>query len=160
MSIYSHSYTKALRRYDRDLFVERTKDGALCVFRKVKRFVPVCVDEGFKLLNLIEDRQLVFALTENWTMRGKPVDWGIDDVLGRVQSLDHWANVDLVERLDAENERIDQIRAKDMRNEMEAFWSDNRERVKKATGDILTHSLSKDNKRQILRDRSIKNGNR
>lgn len=160
MSVYSHSYTKALKRYDRDLFVERTKDGALCVFRKVKRFVPECVSEGFSFLNLIEDKQLVFALTDTWTVSGKPVDWGIDDVLGRVQKLDCWANKNFVEEMDAENEKIDAIRQKDLKNEMEAFWSDERERVKRATSDILTHSLSKDNKRQILQDRSFKNGNR
>ena len=160
MSIYLHSYTKALRRYDTDLFVDRTKDGVACVFRKVKRFVPVCVSEGFRLLNLISDRQFVFALTDNWTTKGKPVDWGIDDVLARVQQLDCWANQDFFEALDAENDKVDERNRRAMKNEMEAFWSDQRERVKRATSDILTHSLSKDNKRQILQDRSIKNGNR
>ena len=160
MSVYLHSYTKALKRYDLDLYVDRNKDGAACVFRRVKRFVPVCVSEGFKLLNLIEDKQFVFALTDTWTLKGKPVDWGIDDVLGRIRKLDVWANKNLFDEMDAENERIEQIRQKDLKNEMEAFWSDEHSRFKKATGDILTHSMSKDSKRKILQDRSIKNGNR
>lgn len=130
------------------------------VFRKIKRFVPVCVGEGFRLLSLTEDKELVFALTDTWTMKGVPRDWGIDDVVGRVRELDFWANKDLVEKLDAENERIDQIRRKDMRNEMEAFWSEERERVRRGLSDILTHSLSKDEPHKRLRDRSIKNGNR
>ncbi len=159
MSVFLHSYTKALRRYDRDLFAERTRDGAACVFRKVKRFVPVCVSEGFRLMNLIEDKQFVFALTDNFTLSGKPIDWGIDDVLGRVQKLDAWANNDLFEKMDAENERVDQTRRKDLKNEMEAFWSHERDRFKSATSDILTHSLSKDEPKKRLADRSIKNGN-
>lgn len=159
MSVYSHSYTKVLKRYDRELFVERTREGALCVFRRVKRFVPVCVSEGFSIKNLIEDKQLVFALTDTWTVLGKPIDWGIDDVLGRVQKLDCWANKNLFDEMDAENDRIDRIKQKDLKNEMEAFWSHERERFKDATSDVLTHSLSKDEPHKRLRDRSIKNGN-
>lgn len=159
MSVYSHSYTKALRRYDRDLFVERTKDGVLCVFRKVKRFVPVCVSEGFKLMNLIECKQLVFALTDTWTVKGNPIDWGIDDVLGRIRKLDTWENKNFYEELDAENDKVDERNRRAMRNEIEAFWGHERDRFKDAFKDTLTHSMSKDNPRQILQDRSIKNGN-
>lgn len=160
MSIYSHSYTKALRRYDRDLYVDRTRDGVACVFRRIKRFVPVCVSEGFRLLNLIEDKQFVFALTDTWTAKGKPRDWGIDDVLGRVQELDSWANKDFFEKLDRENEKVDERNQRHMKNEMEAFWSDQHSRFKKATSDILTHNLSKDEPRKRLQDRSIKNVDR
>ena len=159
MSVFLHSYTKALKRYDRELYADRTKDGALCVFRKVKRFVPVCENEGFRLLNLTEDKQYVFALTDNWTLSGKPINWGIDDVLGRIKKLDCWANKNLFEELDAENEKVDERKRRDLRNEMDAFWSHERDRFKTATSDILTHSLSKDNPRKRLQDRSIKNGN-
>lgn len=160
MSVYLHSYTRALRRYDRDLFAGRTKDGAICVFRKVKRFVPVCESEGFRLLSLIEDKQLVFALTDNWVLSGQPRDWGVDDVLDRVKKLDSWANERFFEELDAENEKVDESRKRHFRNEAEAFWSDNRRAFAKATDDILVHSLSKDEPRKRLKDRSIKNGNR
>jgi hypothetical protein len=129
------------------------------VFRKVKRFVPVCENEGFRLLNLTEDKQYVFALTDNWTLSGKPINWGIDDVLGRIKKLDCWANKNLFEELDAENEKVDERKRRDLRNEMDAFWSHERDRFKTATSDILTHSLSKDNPRKRLQDRSIKNGN-
>ncbi len=159
MSVFLHSYTKALKRYDSDLFAERTRDGAACVFRKIKRFVPVCEGEGFRLLNLQEDKQFVFALTDTWTLSGTPRDWGIDDVVGRIQQLDSWAHKDLLERLDAENEKVDESNKRSMKNEMEAFWSHEHSRFKKATGDVLTHSLSKVETRKRLKDRSIKNGN-
>lgn len=158
--ILPHSYTRALQCYDKDLFVEKTKDGPLCVFRKVKRYdEPIVVSEGVYIRPLITDKQFVFALTDNWTRTGVPRFWGIDDVVGRVRKLDIWENERFFDELDAENEKVDEIRRKDLRNEMEAFWSDQRERVKNATSDILTHSLSKDDKRKRLRDRSIKNGN-
>lgn len=159
MSFLLHSYTRALKCYDRDLFAARTKDGVSCVFRKVKRYVPVCVSEDFQFLNLIEDKQLVFAITDTWTVTGKPRDWGIDDVVWRVQKLDSWANKNFFEELDAENEKVDERKRKDIANEIESFWEHEHSRFKKATGDILTHSMSKDNPRKRLKDRSIKNGN-
>lgn len=156
MSVYLTAYTRALKRYDRDLFAGRTKDGLPCVFRKSKRFEPVYEWEGGCLSTLIEDKQFVFAITDNWSAGGKPRDWGIDDVIGRVQSIDALANSKLFEEMDAGNDRIDQIKQKDLRNEMEGFWSYERRRFAKATDDILTHSLSHDEPRKRLKDRSIK----
>ncbi len=159
MSVFLSSYTKALRSYDRDLFAGLTKDGLPCVFRKAKRFEPVCVTENFRLLNLIECKQFVFAITDNWMATGKPRDWGIDDVIGRVKKMDFLANEKLFEEMDQHNEKIEQTKKKDIRNNIESFWIDERRRFAKATDDILTHSLSKDEPKKRLKDRSIKNGN-
>ncbi len=107
-------------------------------------------------MNLGEGKEFCFAVTDTWKANGRPIDWGIDDVVGRIQKMDFLANKDLFEQMDAENERVDAIRRKDLRNEMEAFWSHERRRFAKATDDILVHSLSKDEKRKRLKDRSIK----
>ncbi len=157
--MYLKSYTRALKNYDRDLFADRNNAGMPCVFRKVKRWVMVCEDEAFRFANLVEDKQFVFAITDTWTLRGEPRDWGIDDVVGRIQKLDTLAQKDFFEKMDAENERQDSIKRKDLRNEMEAFWSHERNRFVKTTNDILTHSLSKDEPKKRLKDRRIKNGN-
>lgn len=151
------SYTRALKRYDPDLYAGRTMDGAPCVFRKVKRYYPVSEWDGGKLYELKRDKQLVFAITENWTMRTAPRDWGIDDVLGHVREIDALANARLFEELDAANDRVDESNKRALRNEMEGFWACERRRFAKATDDILTHSLSKDEPRKRLKDRSIKN---
>lgn len=153
------AYTRALKNYDRDLFAGRTKDGVACVFRKSKRYEPVCELDGIPLSVLIDDYQLVFPLTDTWTMKGKPRDWGIDTVVGRVRECDALANKRFFEEMDEKNEKVEQIKRKDLRNEMEAFWIDERRRFAKATDDILTHSLSKDEPKKRLKDRSIKNGN-
>lgn len=159
MKYYLHSYTKALKRYDKDLFADVSKDGIPCVFRKVKRFVPVCVSEDFKFLTLIDDKQYIFAITDNWAATGTPRFWGIDDVVWKVQSIDSWENQRLFEELDEQNDKADERKRRHMRNEMEAFWADNRREFVKATDDILIHSLSKDEPKKRLKDRSIKNGN-
>lgn len=159
MSLMITSYTKALRSYDRDLFVGHTKDGVACVLRKYKRFEPICEWDGGKLSSLVEEKQFVFALTDNWNMSGRPREWGIDFVLARIKEIDIVANLKLFDELDAHNEKVDESKKRDMRNKMESFLIDERSRFAKATDGILTHSLSKDEPKKRLKDRSIKNGN-
>lgn len=158
MSVFISSYNKALRSYDSQLFVSRTMDGVACVFRKHKRFVPVTEWEGGKLCNLIEDKQFVFALTDNWSASGRPREWGIDFVLNRIREIDTLANERMIEEMDEANAKIDESRKRSMKNEMEGFWAYERKRFARATDGILTHSLSKDEPRKRLKDRSIKNG--
>jgi hypothetical protein len=159
VSVYLNAYTRALKGYDRDLFAARNLDGVACVFRRWKRFEPVFEWEGGKLSTLIEDKQFVCALTDTWNLRGRPIDWGIDDVVGHIKKIDRLANERFFEELDAQNERVEQSKKRHLRNEMEAFWIDQRRAFAKATDDILTHSLSKDEPKKRLKDRSIKNGN-
>ncbi len=153
------AYTRALKKYDSSLYAGHTMEGVPCVFRKSKRFVPICEFDEQPLLVLIDDRQYVCGITHNWAASGQPREWGIDDVVGHVREIDYWANADLVEEADEHNKKLDDADRRHMRNEMEGFWSYERRRFAKATDDILTHSLSKDEPRKRLKDRSIKNGN-
>lgn len=157
--MFLSSYTKALKSYDSDLYAGRTKDGVPCVFRKSKRFEPVCEWDGVPLLALIEDKQFIIGITDNWLASGAPREWGVDRVVEKVKSIDARANEQLFAEMDAENERQDKSRERSIKNEMEAFWSHERRRFAKATDGILTHSLSKDEPKKRLKDRSIKNGN-
>ena len=154
------SYTRALKRYDPDLYADRTRDGVACVFRKVKRYFPVTEWEGGKLLDLRADKQLIFAITDNWSMHGTPRNWGIDDVLGHVKEIDAIANAKLFDEMDEQNEKVDLANRRSLRGEIEGFMSYERRRFAK-TFDAnlgLTHSISKDEPRKRLKDRSIKNG--
>ena len=152
-------YTKYLKRYDPDLYCDHNRGGVMCVFRKAKRYEPVCVDDGFKFLNLTVDKQYVCALTENWSLSTKPRQWGIDHVLTKIRQIDCQANEQMFEAMDAANDAVDMAEKRKLRNEIEAFWIDNRREFAKATDDILVHSLSKDEPRKRKKDRSIKNGN-
>lgn len=157
MNWFLHSLTKVLKNYDRELFAGLTTDGVPCVFRRAKRWELVFESEDFSLSNLKEGKEYVFALTDTWTPKGTPRIWGFDTVLGRIQDLDAWARKDFFEKLDAENDKVDERKRRAIANEMEAFWDHEHSRFKKATGDVLTHSLSKDEPRKRLQDRSIKN---
>lgn len=159
MSFQARAYTRALKRYDKDLFCAPNLDHVLCVFRKHKRFVPVCVSEDFKLMNLIVDKQYVFSLTEDWTLKTKPRAWGIDFVINKLHEIDLQVHERLLDEIEHQNEKVDESKERSFMNEAEAFWADNRRAFAKATDEILVHSLSKDEPKKRLKDRSIKNGN-
>lgn len=150
------SYTRAVKSYERNLFCAPNLQGVLCIFRNSKRFVPVCVTDDFKLLNLVVDKQFVFALTDTWFPNGVPRVWGIDRVLDRLREHDLQARERFFEEMDAQNERVQKSKDRAISNELEAIASEYRRDFAKATNDILIHSLSKDEPRKRLKDRSIK----
>jgi hypothetical protein len=157
MSVLLSAYTKALKSYDRELFAGMSKDGLPCVFRRSKRFEVVYEEEGVRLLNLVEGKQYVCAITDNWTATGKRREWGIDDVVDHIRKIDVVANKALFDEMDAHNEKVEESKKRDVRNNIESFWIDQRRAFQKATEHVLTHSMSKDEPRKRLKDRSIKN---
>ncbi len=160
MSWRLDSYTKALKRYDRELFAGRTREGTPCVFRRVKRFVPVIESETFKLMTLKEDKHFIFALTDTWLATGQLRDWGIDHVLNRISEIDTQKHEDLIRQMDEANERVDKSRTRHIDNEAEAYLKDNRRQFIDEFEAIapMARSLPRTERRKILRDRSIKNG--
>jgi hypothetical protein len=159
--MFEKSYTRALKSYDKDLFAKRNQNGVMCVFRKAKRFEPVLVSDDFKLFNLIDGIQFIFAITENWTLSTKPRQWGIEFVLNRIKEIDCWDNERMLEELDLKNEKVEASKRRSFKNETEAFFADNRKEFADGIDEIVgcTHTLSKDEPRKRLKDRSIKNGN-
>ncbi len=159
MGFIASEITRSLKRYDRDLFCAPASDGVLCVYRKHKRVTPVWEHEDFTLSSVIEDKQLIFALTDNWSRRGTPRAWGTDFILNRLREIDAQANERLLEDFEKAEVRAQESKDRDLTNHLEAWASDSRRAFAKATDDILVHSLSKDEPRKRRKDRSIKNGN-
>ncbi len=155
--MFPDAYTRVLKRYDRDVYAARNSEGIICVFRTAHRQEYVGeLKKGVHLFETLKGKQFIFALTDTWTLKGRPRAWGIDIVADRLRSMDALANERLFEELDRHNEKVDESNRRHLKNEMEAFWSHERRRFAKATDDILVHSLSKDEPKKRLRDRRIK----
>lgn len=163
MSLYAKAYEKALKKYDPDLFIDRNREGVLCVFKHSKRFVPVIDTPEFKLFSLITDRQYVFAITDTWGTAGNQRDYGIDDILDHIQKIDSLANSKFLDEIDAQNEAVEKTKKKDLINEMEGMLAHERKRFVKAFDEIapISKGMSKEDKRKRLKElnRSIKDGN-
>ncbi len=115
------SYTRHLRKYDKDLYAGHTKDGVLCVLRRVKTYELVTEGDDFKLYDLKARTQFVIALTDNWKMSGRPIPWGIDKVVTKIKEMDTQSNELLFEELDRQNEKVEETKKRDFRNNAEAF---------------------------------------
>ena len=163
MSLYQKSYERALKRYDKDLFVARNNMGVLCVFKKTKRFVSVCETENFKLLNLSDSVEYVFAITSTWGMNGQPRDYGIDDILFHIQKIDSLANKNFLAEMDAANAKVDEARDRSLKNELEGMLAYEKKRFQRAFDEIapISRSMDKsDNKKRLKeKNRRIKDGN-
>lgn len=146
--------TKVVSRYDRELYAKRNRDGILCVFRKGKRAEELYRDDDMAILGYVDSPSFVLALTDNWKTSGKPRDWGALLVEKKLKDMDAWADPELLDKFDKQNEKVDEIRKKDFRNNTEAWVSDNKRMFQKAFSEINTANLSK---REIRKENDEKN---
>ncbi len=137
--MFINGYNRHLKSYDPSLFVDRNDNGVLCVFKKDRI-----------------GKSYIFALTDTWSLNGRPIPLGIDRVLDHVRRIDRTQRDMAIQEADALNEKIDQSKKRHMKNEIEAFVKDSRRAFAKATDGILTHSLDKSETKRRIKDRRIK----
>jgi len=135
------SLTRALWEHDKDLFAR--KDGYIVnIYRKNKRFFRGAVNES-NFYVLQDSPDYVFSLTDTWTHKGIPIEWGIEVVLARVKAMDIWNHDTLFKEMEVENEKVDASTRRNFRNNLEGFLGDFRSQFAKATNDINTGTLNK-----------------
>ena len=139
-----------IKRYDRELYCKLGSNGVMMIFRRNKRFVVTLKGHDFVLSNLIDSPELVFSLTDNWKANGKPIEWGYEKILERLKSIDIWDDPDFIEKMDRENEKIDEAKSRHFRNETEAALLDNKKAIQRGFSDVNTSLMSKGNKRSKL----------
>lgn len=139
---------RIIQRYDRELVAQRDFKGTMCVWRKAYRFEEFEFD-GKRFLFSRPDLKLVFALTDNWTQSGRPVDWGLEPILNRLKSIDVWRDPDFAEKLIAQYEQDEQSNRRNLRNTVESFLIDYRRQFAKTFGDVNTSTLAKTDRRRI-----------
>lgn len=144
-----NNLTRALKRYDRDLYAERASDCELIgVYRKVVRWETYHLD-GSNLVFSRPSSEPVMFLTHNWKINGQPVDWGTEPLMARIRAFDGWNHDSVVEEVIAERESLAKNRQRAFRNELKARAADMRQEFAKAVNDINTSSLEMVDKRRI-----------
>lgn len=121
------------------LFCER-RDGKLCVLRKDQR-IESYEFNGATIHFVRPAPYLVFALTDDWTVYGRAVDWGLEPILKKVRACDLWVR-DLVSESIASMDRTKESRDRDVTNHIESYLSDNRREFARRTNDIRTANLN------------------
>ncbi len=143
------SINRHLKKYDPDLFAERSNESDLIgIYRRTVRWESY----SYYGVNLSVSRphlEPVTYLTNTWTIHGTPVDWGIEPVIDRIRSLDAWNQDRFYEDLVEERERAAQNKQRALKNEIRARAADMRKDFAKAVNDINTSTLDRVDSRRI-----------
>lgn len=146
--------TQELKKHDSSLYAKTNRFGITQVFKKYSSLVPYEID-GKKVYCLEPNDLYIFSLTVDWTPKSPVADWGLEPLMRKLRSIDAWNKDSEVHQINKMNEKVDESKARHMKNESEAFASDVLyPAFKKTMGDINTANLNKIDKRRI------KDGNR
>jgi hypothetical protein len=137
--------TEFIKRHDPLLYVDR-REGKLCALRRGKRIESYDVD-GVGIDFVRPAPHFVFALTENWSMDSRPVDWGLEPILQRLKDIDLW-NRDLVSEQEKLYDKNKASRDRALDNHIESYLKDHRRDFARATNDVSTANMNKIDKRK------------
>lgn len=124
-----------------------SRDGKLCVFRKSQRIESYEID-GVMIQFVRPAPFFILALTEDWRMASRPVDWGIIPILFRLKEIDLW-NRDIAEEIIKQEEDGLRTKRKDFKNESEAFLKDYRSKFASTFNDVRVSNMENKDKRKI-----------
>lgn len=133
---------KSLRMFDDKLFLNLNLKGELQIMRKSFKRVPYEV-EGKIILNLEPNHHYICSLTQDFTSRTSPVDWGVLPILDHLRAIDCHNRESFVNKMEEYNQKHEAGKRKDFNNQTEAFCYEFRDSFKKATSDINTSNLEK-----------------
>ncbi len=147
--------TKAIKRYDRELYCDWSPQGPLVIYRKGHRYEPMEVN-GVIIHYQVPSPHYVFALTDTWVVTGNPIDWGIEPIMARLRAMDLWRDDDIVKEHTRNYHKGEESKARDQRNSIESFLYEFRSQFAKATNNVNTSLLDKRKDRRFKDDLKIK----
>lgn len=171
---YGRVLTSHLKRFDPDLFTvrqwntERDENGNIIGY--VPRLDVVRKSVGYELhefdlngvrINLISSRpeqQYVFTVSDNWSIKGKFREWGIDFILNKLRESDFWSReADIFRELEELERKSEETKRKDFRNMNEAFLSDAHSEFKRTFKDVNVSNIKgRDKEKMKQRERKLK----
>jgi hypothetical protein len=141
--------TKAVKRYDKDLFVKRAENGMMFLIRN-KTKLDHFEFNGVKVYYSKVEPQEILALTDTWTSRGQAVDWGIEPLMQKITEIDGHRSHEILDRIN--KAVLGSMEAKDKArdSEMEAKAYESRYELKKIFQDYNVSSMDQTDVRTKL----------
>lgn len=131
--------TKIVKAFDSELRAECLKPPRIDIYRQSKLGPP----------------HYIFSLTDDWSPKGRPVEWGTEPILAHLRAIDLWNSGVGIEEVIEHNEQVDESKDRARLNNIEAFLKDWRRQFAKTTDSINTGTLKK-----LDRRKEIENGYR
>lgn len=132
---------KHLKKYDSKLFCARAGDK-IDVYRNVYRQDVYKIGDE-TLIHLVEVPSHVLSLTEDWTVTGRPVDWGVEPLLQRLRKMDTW-NHDSWSEAEAGAERNRALKKRRLKNKLDDIGYEVQPYFKKAADEFNFSNVSKE----------------
>lgn len=128
---------KELRKYDRDLFVERDSSfGVIHVYRHKPRF-KVFEYDGSTFAHSFNEKQYIMSLTSDWKASSHGVDWGIEPFMRRISEIDSHRDDSGYEEFCRKRELAEKWKKEAQRNHHRAVAADMRKDFAKAFNDVV-----------------------
>lgn len=143
------SINKALKLHDAELFCKPDENGCLQVYKKTVGYEAINFGDYVVHYSRIIPKSIM-ALTDTWTVRGNPVDWGIEPIMRKIQEMDTHNRADFLREMEKAFEKKNEDKQKEIVNKNEAFLYEHHKMFKKAFADVNTSNLEKVDKRRIL----------
>ncbi len=136
--------SRYLSEYDSKLYA-KARYGRVDVLRIGERMVSYDLGE-WTLTAPVREDHFVMALTHDWSVTGRPVDWGIEPLMARLQFSDLWRH-DVASDVIRAKERQEASTDRELSNQTEAFWKDNRRAWAKNFDGVNRSNLSRPDRR-------------
>lgn len=120
---------RGLKRYDRRFYARYVGEG----------MIHICWSDA-------QVNKLIMALTDNWTVSGKPVPWGLQPILARIAEIDASQRTDLFDQLRKQREKVAESKERHFQNELEAGLKDGRRAFAKSFDDFNLSTCDKTTK--------------
>ena len=134
--------TRALQGYNRSMFASRRHDGIIGVYRKAVDWKSFEFDGALYHYSK-PSRRLLFVLTDNWTLSGKPVEWGIEPILALAREGDAERDDTEGEKRRQDREKKAELRDRAETNNLKAMAYDMRRDVAKTFDQFNTSTCNK-----------------
>lgn len=140
--------TEEIKKHDPLLYALKTNSGMRQVWRKAQKWdAAYWISE--EQAPTSSPTQFILALTDDWTLTGKAVEWGIEPVMQKILEMDSWRDDSLLSNLRKEREKAKELRDRELKNELKARAYDMRKDFARATNEINTSALEKVDHRRI-----------
>jgi len=119
--------TQFLRQYDKALYV--LKAGTMLqIWRREWPLV-----RGMTPVSARPLEQFILAITDDWTLGGKPVEWGIEPILDQLKFMDSWRDDSYYDRMMRYRENEEKLKQRSKQNNLRALAMDSRRDIAKAS---------------------------
>lgn len=148
MTWRTHRVTTLVKRYDPKLYAFEASNGMLQILREADRLAA----SDYFQHEPGDSRpfpQFILALTDDWSLQGNPVEWGLEPIAAKIREMDSWHREDFYRRMVKHRERVQEMKDKARRNKFRDIATEMRREFAKTCNDINTATLEKvDNRRK------------